>query len=172
MGFPRSVRAGAAAPAGVGPKPERRPKIYVPHAARSEPARIGLPNSPSLGTSTPAFTWLDTTPATDVRSSSCSRRSSSRPCVGFDQASIRASGRGRLPAWVVRMRSVLRSMNSLRSKTFYLGDNIGTRRAVAAPGNVAVGSHEHIPALEQRLAFGRQVFRVEEHEVASEEIQR
>ena len=66
-------------------------------------ARIGLPNSPSFGMSMPASSWSATTSATDRRSSACRAASSCAVSVGFDHASRSASGRGRLPAWVVRI---------------------------------------------------------------------
>src|SRR5690606_11902348 len=98
---------GAAVPGGIGPKPESRPNMYMPHAARSEAVRIGLPNSPSLGMSTPASDCAFTTSATEDRRSSPSACSSWGPDGGLDHASRKASGRGRLPACVVRIRSVL-----------------------------------------------------------------
>src|SRR3954462_14591600 len=88
--------------------------------------------------STPALIWLDTTSATDLRSKSFSRCSSAPPLVGFDHASMRASGRGRLPAWVVRMRCVLRCMNVLRCCAALFPDQV--------PHVDRPAQHAHLPA--------------------------
>ena len=99
--------SGASAPAGVGPKPDKRLKIYVPHAARSDAARIGLPNSPSLGMSMPNFARSATISTTDF----CGSAPSMTPCpgslMGCDHASRSSCGRGKLPACVVKKRFTL-----------------------------------------------------------------
>src|ERR1700730_3165547 len=108
MGCPGSARSGAAASVDVGPKPEIRLKIYVPQAARSEAERIGLPNSPSFGISIPVFNCSVSTADPGSGSRAGSSASSAPARVGFAQASRSLSGRGRLPACVVRIWSVLR----------------------------------------------------------------
>jgi len=74
---------------------------------------IDLPYSPSPGTEMPAATWRRTTSATDWVSFFWKAASSTLPASRWLLASIRSSGLGRLPAWLVRMASVLRRMVSV-----------------------------------------------------------
>jgi hypothetical protein len=63
----------------------------------------------------PAMSWSATTVITDWRSSASRVAAPSGVSIGFDHASRSASGRGRLPAWVVRIESTLRFIRFLRS---------------------------------------------------------
>ncbi|HEX2385942.1 MAG TPA: hypothetical protein VHL99_05230 [Candidatus Binatia bacterium] len=82
----------------------------MPQAPRSTAARMGFPNSPSLGISTPASLCRRTTsPIAELRRAA-SAASSSAVASFFAHSARKSAGRGRLPTWVVRMRSVLRFM--------------------------------------------------------------
>jgi len=93
---------------------ERRRRIASPptqscvrHIHEKADARL----LPSLTISIPASSWRASTSATAAALSRC-RRASSIVSHRFltQQQSERCGGRGRLPQWVVRMRSSLRSM--------------------------------------------------------------
>src|SRR5258705_11160040 len=71
---------------------------------------MGLPNSPSLGMSMPTSFCARTTSPMAERSRVCSAASSSVVTAFFAHMARKSAGRGRLPTWVVRMRSVLRFM--------------------------------------------------------------
>src|SRR5262245_15884279 len=83
---------------------------------------MGLPNSPSLGMSMPRSFCARTTSPMAERSRVCSAVSSSALTVFFAHMARKSAGRGRLPTWVVRMRSVLRFMaatSRLRGTEFH-----------------------------------------------------
>src|SRR5256886_2413088 len=91
--------------------------MYRPSSQPSIPAirsvtyltKFGLPSSPSLTTSMPERACLSTHSATAVRTRSAKALGSGGfPASRARSMSLRSGGRGRLPVWVVRMRSVLR----------------------------------------------------------------
>src|SRR5262249_14230776 len=69
----------------------------------------------------PACFWRRTTSATDWVSVFWNAASLTLPVSRWALASMRSSGRGRLPAWLVRMRSLLLSMGVLPSASLELG---------------------------------------------------
>src|SRR5258707_6847264 len=75
----------------------------------------------------PAATWRRTTSPTATASDFWKAASSTLPASRWWLASIRASGRGRLPAWLVRMRSLLRLMSAPLElgRLAFLGEGLG-----------------------------------------------
>jgi len=70
----------------------------------------GLPWSPSLTMSIPAVACRATTPLTAAATSGDDLISSARSGVQVDSTSSSSAFLGRLPVWVVRIRSMLRCM--------------------------------------------------------------
>src|SRR6185503_2244836 len=88
------------------PKPSMRSGRYIEKPTRG--------CSPSLTMSMPALSWASRTPATAVSHSRCRACSSIRsPASWRSSKSDNCGGRGRLPQWVVRMRSRLVSTVSV-----------------------------------------------------------
>src|SRR5215471_4303368 len=84
----------------------------------------GLPISPSSMTSTPSSVCLRTmSPTARLTRAANASGSYGRPVALAWISSSRSAGRGRLPAWVVRIRSVLRFMlsSARRAYVFVVG---------------------------------------------------
>src|SRR5437773_4975717 len=89
-------------------RPSSQPSI-PPMRSVTYLTKFGLPSSPSLTTSMPERACLSTHSATAVRTRSAKTLGSGGfPASRARSISLRSGGRGRLPVWVVRMRSVLR----------------------------------------------------------------
>src|SRR5215813_1287759 len=108
----------------------------------------GLPISPSSTTSTPSSVCVRTMSPTARRTLAANASGSyGRPVALAWISSSRSAGRGRLPAWVVRMRSVLRCIAlARRAHVLVVGLERHIRKRLPAADLPAQGPRDRLHA--------------------------